>query len=117
MTATQVHTVGTEVVIDRTAGTIGTKYPGESAPREVYSLDEEWVKPYTVCRVCGKPVDDAVLARAYWQHQAGVCGTACLQQETHKRYACCEKAVRTGCVCTYSTDCPDHGPRHFGTHD
>lgn len=36
--------------------------------------------------------------------------------KTHS-LACCEKAVPTFCVCTWSFRCPEHGERHHGTHD
>jgi|CXWL01.1.fsa_nt_gi hypothetical protein len=113
----QVHSCGTVVLIDREAGTIGTRYPKEPKPREIYSLADEWVKPFTVCRFCGKEVDDTRLAFAYWKLQQDVCGADCFRSEQLKRYACCEKATQHGCVCAYSTICPDHGERHFGTHD
>lgn len=116
-TEIQVHPVGTVVVIDREAGTIGTRYPKESAPRETYSLADDWVKPYTVCRVCGALVDDTRLAYAYWRHQQDVCGIECYHTEQFKRYACCDQAVPMPCMCTYSTTCSVHGERHVGTHD
>jgi len=119
-TAIQVHNCGTEVIIDReagTAGTIGTRYRWEQAPTETYWLDEAWVKPYTLCRVCGKELDDTTLAFAYWHLERGVCSTDCLQRETLKRYACCDQATPLPCVCAYATTCPIHGDRHVGTHD
>jgi hypothetical protein len=115
MTAVQVHPIGTQVVVEN--HTIGTQYPGDAKPREVYSLNDEWLQGYRFCRVCNKPVNEDTLARAYWKHEKPVCSTECLSTETLKRYACCEKARPLGCVCTYSTTCPDHGDRHFGTHD
>lgn len=115
MTAVQVHPIGTKVVIEN--HTIGTQYPSETKPREVYSLDAEWLQAFRVCRVCGKAVNEDTLAFAYWKLQAPVCSTECLSAETLKRYACCEKAQPHPCVCAYSTTCPDHGVRHFGTHD
>jgi hypothetical protein len=117
MTETEVHLCGTKVIIDREKRTIGTQYPGDDDPREIYSLDEQWVEKFTICRVCGKELDDIRLAFAYWKLEQSVCSSECLSAETHKRYACCEKAKRTNCVCQYSTTCPDHGERHFGTHD
>ena len=115
MSATQVHPVGTQVVIEN--HTIGTQYPNEVTPHEVYSLDEAWLQSYRVCRVCGVKVSDELLARAYWKHEAPVCSVECLSKETLARYACCELAEPMGCVCAYSTTCPVHGERHFGTHD
>lgn len=111
----QMHQCGTKVVIEH--NTIGTCYPPDTKPREVYSLDAEWVKKFTICRVCGKSVDESVLARAYWRLEAPVCSTECLCAEALRRYACCPKATRVGCVCAYAITCPDHGQQHFGTHD
>jgi hypothetical protein len=115
MSQTQVHPIGTQVVIEN--HTIGIQYPTDQSPREIYSLDEAWLQGYRVCRVCGVQVSEEQLAWAYWKHESPVCSIECYSAEQLKRYACCEKAVKTGCVCAYSTTCPDHGERHFGTHD
>ena len=117
MVEIQVHPVGTKVVIDHENNTIWTQMPGEQKPREVYQLSEEWLKPFTICRKCGKLQNDQNLARAYWALQSQVCSTECLRAETLQRYACCDKAQQYGCVCSYATTCPDHGLRHHGTHD
>ena len=108
---------GTTIVINHIDNTIGTKYPNEQQPRNIYKLNEDWLKEFTVCRVCKQPHDDETLAFAFWKLEPRACSSTCLTQETHKRFACCNKATRTNCVCTYSTTCPDHGERHVGTHD
>lgn len=115
MTEFQVHRCGTRVVLKD--HTIGTQYPGESTPRYIYSVDDEWLQPLRHCRVCGNPVSEETFARAYWELQAQACSPECLSAETLKRYACCQKAQPLPCVCFYATTCPDHGERHFGTHD
>lgn len=117
MNSVQVHSAGTLVVIDRQENTIGTQYPKDTQPHNIYRLDEAWLQKFTVCRICGKPVNDTTLAYAYWKLESPVCSTECLQAETLKRYACCEQAVPTPCVCAYSFKCPVHGERHVGTHD
>lgn len=30
---------------------------------------------------------------------------------------CCKLAKPMFCVCAYAFDCPEHGQRHYGTHD
>lgn len=117
MSEIQVHPAGTKIAIDREKHTIGTLFPGSLGVRDVYSLSEKWILSYRNCRVCGKELDDAAFAVAYWRHEAAVCSTTCLRKETLARYACCDKAEVRGCVCTFSTSCPDHGNRCFGTHD
>lgn len=112
-----VHNVGTAVQIDRNKRTIGIIYPGQTEPRELVSLDESFVQQYLKCRVCGAELSDDRVAVAFWRHQTDVCSTECLRKETLRRYACCEKAQPRGCVCAYSTSCPDHGIRCYGTHD
>lgn len=32
-------------------------------------------------------------------------------------WGCCDKARPINCVCAFSTDCPEHGQRHNGSHD
>lgn len=113
----QVHEVGTKVVIDRVKGTIGMQYPKDAAPRETYSLNEDWIRKYATCRVCSKELDDTQLAYAFNRHEQGVCGSECRTTEIRKRHACCDKAVATNCVCAYSFTCPVHGDTHIGTHD
>lgn len=113
----QVQEAGTTVVIDHEQNTIGTRYTGQDKPSNIYSLDETWLQDLIHCRQCGKLLEDEVLAFAFWKLEASVCDSTCYSLQVHKRFACCEQAVRTNCVCTYSTTCPVHGERHIGTHD
>ena len=113
----QVHQAGTMVVIDRLRNWIGVKYPKDKEVRHFVDLDTPLFTKYTKCRKCDKTVSDENLAFAYWKHEQGICSSECLRAEQLARFACCEKAVQRGCVCLYSTDCPDHGQRCNGTHD
>lgn len=113
----QVHKAGTMVVIDRIRNWIGVKYPGKNEVRDFVDLNTELCSRYLKCRHCQKPVDDITLAFAYWKHEQGICSSECYRAEQLKRFACCEKAVQRGCVCLYSTECPDHGIRCTGSHD
>lgn len=113
----QVHFSGTEVVIDNDKNEIGILYVGETKPREVYSLDDDWIKKYRFCRYCNNEVSDDRLARAYFRHEPPICSPECLAKERLSRYACCDKAVQRGCVCNFSTECPEHGRQCNGTHD
>lgn len=72
---------------------------------------------YHFCRVCNKPVGTLTAHRASQKHKQLTCSLECRQKETHKRYACCDKATQVECVCLYATTCPVHGERHNGTHD
>ncbi len=72
---------------------------------------------FTDCRVCGTKVSPEHEKYARSQIMNAICGNKCHHVEKLKRYACCDKAVETMCVCTYSTECPDHGQRCHGTHD
>ena len=112
-----VHAAGTQIIIDREKRTIGIQYPQEKKPREIYSLDEDWVQPYTVCRVCGKEIKDSKLAFAFWKHEQAVCNSNCYDQEIINRYGCCKQAIKNPCVCSYSFVCSIHGETHIGTHD
>lgn len=113
----QVHPAGTMVVIDKLRNWIGVKYPKDKEVREFVDLCDPVFSKYVKCRVCGGSVSDEVLAFAFWKHEIAVCSSECLRSEQLKRYACCEKAVHVGCVCMYSTDCPEHGRRCHGSHD
>lgn len=113
----QVHQAETMVVIDRLRNWIGVKYPGKDEVRDFVDLDTELFSKYLKCRKCDKPVDDTTLAFAYWKHEQGICSSECHRAEQLARFACCEKAVPTNCVCFYSTKCPDHGQRCHGTHE
>lgn len=75
------------------------------------------VEEYGHCRVCGKEVDKETLRFAMRRFEKPTCGTDCYKREIIQRYACCEKAEFTPCVCMYSFKCPEHGERHIGTHD
>ena len=83
----------------------------------ITNLDEDWVQDYRVCRMCGKPVTAERLGWAMHKHEKPCCSPECYAAEELKRHACCDKAKRYGCVCAYATTCPEHGVRHFGTHD
>lgn len=72
---------------------------------------------YSRCRVCGGPVPEALRAHAFRTYQQECCSTKCCKREIIQRYACCEKADFSPCVCMYSFKCPEHGERHIGTHD
>lgn len=76
------------------------------------------MRDYEVCRVCGKQVSSwrSAWARRLWEKP--ICSVECGHKEMLARYACCEKAKPGRCpACFYSTECPDHGIRHHGTHD
>lgn len=106
---------GTEVVIDHDNNTISKRYKGQTY--EIYVLNEDWVKKFTHCRVCGKPLTDENAAYAFYKLETRTCSTECLNKEWLKQHACCELATPTHCVCAASFTCPIHGETHKGTHD
>lgn len=71
---------------------------------------------YTVCRVCGEPLEEAFAIWAARQHEQKA-HVGCMQVEMFNRYACCPKASRIPCVCEYATTCEVHETRHHGSHD
>ena len=72
---------------------------------------------FTHCRVCGCEVDEAHERLARRNIVNAICGSSCGAKEELARHACCEKAIQANCCCAYAITCPDHGERHFGTHD
>lgn len=72
---------------------------------------------YDHCLECDGQVPSTTAAYARRRFEQYFCSTACRQKHTLRAYACCDKAVQVPCVCTYATECPDHGTRHNGTHD
>lgn len=114
----QVHNCGTSIrITDKTVAWLYPKRDGTLYVKDEYPITEEWIQKYRVCRNCGKPLDAERFAYALWRFQNDICSTECLQAETKKRYACCDKAELMPCVCMYSYRCPVHGETHIGTHD
>lgn len=72
---------------------------------------------YGKCRVCQKELSPEMFAHAKKSFTPQRCSPECHFAEIKKRFACCEKAEFSPCVCTYSFKCPDHGDTHIGTHD
>lgn len=79
--------------------------------------EREWDTKMRTCRVCGKEVDEETRTYAMRRFEQQACSVACLSVETKKRFACCEKAEFSNCVCFVSFACPVHGNTHIGTHD
>lgn len=80
---------------------------------KVYSFEDPLFAPYLTCRVCGKPLPEALVASSVGGFSRGVCSPEC----SFREHVCCEKAVGIPCVCAWSWVCPEHGEHHVGTHD
>lgn len=80
-------------------------------------LGELWAEPYNWCRVCGAALSAEQIGWARQSYQRGICSSECSRAEIKARYACCDKAEFTPCVCMYSFHCETHGDTHIGTHD
>jgi len=72
---------------------------------------------YDLCRVCGSKLDESTAAWARRCFEQKCCSTECYRADIKARFACCDKAEFTPCVCMYSFTCPTHGDTHIGTHD
>lgn len=113
----QIHSNGNAVRITDTI--VAFQYPQKNCSMyEVqHSIDEPWIQNYRYCAMCNKPLDASDFAYALVKLEKRCCSIECLKAEQIKRWACCDKAVMTPCVCTYSFSCPEHGEKHIGTHD
>jgi hypothetical protein len=84
---------------------------GREFGRHLCDSCKDSTEEFRTCRVCGGPVPPPMIEHALRRMEQMTCSSECLHSEQLARYACCEKAVRNGCVCVYSTSCPDHGVR------
>jgi hypothetical protein len=75
------------------------------------------MRKYDRCRVCSRFLSGHLRASARRLFQQGICSAECSRKEQLRFYGCCEKAQACHCVCTFSTNCPDHGRICRGTHD
>lgn len=76
--------------------------------------------PYDLdnCRVCKKPLDEVARAQAHRRVEPTLCGaTECYVADIKARFACCQEAELSNCVCAHSFTCKTHGNTHVGTHD
>jgi hypothetical protein len=78
---------------------------------------DAWKERYRYCSVCGKPVERLMFNIACHRKEKQPCSAECVRKDIIRRFACCDKAVPSNCVCAYSFKCPQHGVTHIGTHD
>lgn len=112
-TTIQVHPNGTKISISNNK--VSWIYPG--GRKETYSIAEKWIQDFRCCYHCGKVLEIEIFIRSLWNLSKSLCSTECHHKDIKKRFACCDKAEFTNCVCMYSFYCPDHGAIHIGTHD
>lgn len=75
-----------------------------------------WNDKFKVCRHCGGDLTPPQVAWAERKLEQGA-HLDCEHAYLLRIHACCEKATRRGCVCSYSITCPEHGIRCWGSHD
>lgn len=77
------------------------------------------------CPICGQELPDEITRYNIRRYQLATCQSQeCIDRQKEltkaqfvKRFGCCEKAEPMPCVCSYAFKCPEHGERHYGTHD
>ncbi len=81
----------------------------------IFFFSDSWRK-YSRCRICSVTLSTPVYRKAGRMLSRICCSAECYQRARVLKYACCDQAIATSCVCLYSFSCPVHGQKHVGDH-